>query len=51
MKKYLVNIYDRGTLKRLNKLIVKAESPEEANKIAMDWHNRKSGLINEKEKV
>lgn len=41
-KKFLVNIYDRSSMKRIRQLIVKAGSAEEACKIGMDWHGRVS---------
>ena len=46
MKKYLVNIYDRKTLKRKMKLIVKAESLEEAGERAMKYAGRVLGVQN-----
>ena len=41
-KKFLVNIYDRSSMKRIRQLIVKAGSAEEACKIGMDWQERVS---------
>jgi len=41
-KKFLVNIYDRSSMKRIRQLIVKAGSAEEACKIGMNWNERVS---------
>lgn len=40
MKKFLVNIYDRTTKKRLNQLVVNSESMEVAFKRAVDFQER-----------
>lgn len=45
-KKFLVNIYDRSSMKRIRQLIVKAGSAEEACKIGMDWYERVSSRKN-----
>lgn len=49
MKKFLVNIYDRTTKKRLNQLVVNSESMEDAFKRAIDFQERISRIKNKKE--
>jgi len=49
MKKFLVNIYDRTTKKRLNQLVVNSESMEVAFKRAIDFQERISHRKNKKE--
>ena len=49
MKKFLVNVYDRTTKKRLNQLVVNSESMEVAFKRAIDFQERISRRKNKKE--
>jgi hypothetical protein len=48
MKKFLVNIYDRTTKKRLNQLVVNSESMEIALKRAIDFQERISSRKSKK---
>ena len=41
MKKFLINVFDVGKKRKVG-LIVKAESSEEASRIAFDWYKRAS---------
>ena len=41
MKKFLINVFDVGKKRKVG-LIVKAESSEEASRIAFDWCKRAS---------
>ena len=41
MKKFLINMFDVGKKRKIG-LIVKAESSEEASRIAFDWCKRAS---------
>jgi len=41
MKKFLINVFDVGKKRKVG-LIVKAESAEEASRIAFDWCKRAS---------
>lgn len=41
MKKFLINMFDVGKKRKVG-LIVKAESAEEASRIAFDWCKRSS---------
>jgi len=49
MKKFLVNVYDRTTKKRLNQPVVNSESMEVAFKRAIDFQERISRRKNKKE--
>jgi len=49
MKKFLVNVHDRTTKKRLNQLVVNSESMEVAFKRAIDFQERISRRKNKKE--
>ena len=49
MKKFLVNIYDRTTKKRLHQLVVNSESMEVAFKRAIDFQERISRRKDKKE--